>query len=150
MEIEIKEVTLENPPAKKETRELKLNLDFSIKDYDSTRAKHESRIRTLGAKGVKYNDIIDTYTQDNIIGGIVGGTQWYLYYGKLDSKKQCNVKQIKTLVNYQTKTEIERNLKYYDVSKWYSTAFYVSHYKRINALMKRITKELLKNYLRGA
>jgi len=38
MEIEIKEVTPENPPAKKETRELKLNLKFSIKDYDSTRA----------------------------------------------------------------------------------------------------------------
>ena len=117
----------------------KLNLEFSIKSYDSTRAKHESRIRTLGAKGIKYRDIIDVYTEDNIISEIVGSTQFNYYYKELfeGGISKSNVRTLKTFVNYKTKEEIERNLDYIGITKYNSTAFYVSHYKRINALMKR-------------
>ena len=73
--IEIKEVAPQKPA--KETRGLNnFNLSFGIKDFDSTRAKHDSRIRTLGAKRIKYRDIIDVYTEDNIISNIVGSTQF--------------------------------------------------------------------------
>lgn len=145
--IEIKEVAPQKPA--KETRGLKLNLEFSIKDYDATRAKHDSRIRTLGAKGVRYRDIIDVYTEDNIISEIVGSTQFnYFYKGLFEGGiSKSNVRTLKTFVNYKTKEEIERNLEYNDLSKWYSTAFYTLFYSKVNQLMKRITKELLKYYV---
>ncbi len=148
--IEIKKaVAPEKPTAKKETREPVYNLEFGIRNFVATQDKHASKIRTLKAKGIKYRDIISEYTEDNIISNIVSSTQWYYFYRGLfkDSVKKSNVRMLKTFVNNITRQEIQNNLEYEGISKYYDTAFYCSHYKQINASMKRITKEILKNYV---
>ena len=133
----------------REISEKELNLDFSIKDFDATRAKHDSRIRTLKTKHILYSDIIDNYFEDNLLSNIVSDTQFYFYYRDLfkDGVKKSNVRQLKTFVNYKAREAIQRSLEYNDVSKGYDTAFYVMFYSSINKLLTRITKELLKNYI---
>ena len=151
MEREIKEVTPENPPAKKETQELKLNLEFSIKNFDSTRAKHATRIKTLKSKHVLYSDIIDNYFEDNLLSNIVSSTQFHYYYRDSfkDGIKKSNVRSLKTFVNFKARELIQGSLEYNDFSKGYDTGFYVMFYSSINKLLTRVTKELLKNYVGG-
>jgi len=148
-EIEIKKVVAPQNPAR-ETRGLnKLNLDFSIKDFDSTREKHDSRIKTLKSKHVLYSDIIDNYFEDNLLSNIVSSNQWYFHYKDSfkDGITKSNTRSLKTFVNYKTREAIQQSLEYNDVSKGYDTGFYCMFYSSINKLLTRITKELLKNYM---
>lgn len=152
--IEIKEVEApQNRPAKNRTRGLnKLNLSFGIKDYEATRAKHATRIKTLKSKHVLYSDIIDNYFEDNLLSNIVSSTQWNFFYRELfkdNGRTKSNVRTLKTFVNWKTREAIQGSLEYNEISKGYDTAFYVMFYSSINKLLTRVTKELLKNYVGG-
>ena len=129
-----------------------LNLCFGIKSFDCSRAKHESRVKTLKKQGITYRDIIDYYFEDNLTSTIISSTQFNYYYRDLfarEGRTKSNVRTLKTFVNVKTRELIQQALEYEGVSKYYDTAFYCMYYTRINALMKRVLRELLTAYVGG-
>ena len=128
-----------------------LNLSFGVKDYSRSKENHKSRIKTRKNRGRKYRDIIDVYFEDWLTSEIVQSTQFHFYYEDIfkDGVNKSNVRQLKTFVNWKARELIQKGLEFNDLSKYYGTAFYVIHYAKINQLMKKVTRILLKEYLGG-
>lgn len=126
----------------------KYNYDFKVRDLRATKSKH--RVQIQKSKNVPYSEIIDYYAEDNISSDILGSTQWHFRY--MQSKNKLNktlVKELKSLVNYKTREYIGKALVYRNYPKSWDTAFYVSHKTKVDALMKRVVKELMRHFPRG-
>lgn len=112
-------------------------IEFGVKNFNNTQLNHLGKIKVLKANNIKYHEIIGDYTKDNIIHNIKV-SPWFRY-----SRDSITPRNLKTIINYQTKTEIEKNLSDIGLSCKYSTAFYCLFYSSINKLMIRIYKDIL-------
>lgn len=122
----------------------KYNYDFKIKDLRATTSKHKVQIQR--SKNVPYSEIIHRFMEDNILSDIWSSTQWQLrYYRELHTVNNQLVKDLKRFVNYFTREAIRRQLVESGYPKSWDTAFYVSHKAKIDAMMKRIVKELIRS-----
>jgi len=126
---------------------------FGVMNPEKTMQKHQKKIEK--AKDIPYNDIIHEYFEDNVLSNILdkyiyGYNSWIRdsvkkeAYGKIN---KYGLKQIKQVVNMATRDEIKNNLVQQGYPASWDTAFYMAHYKKINKLMERITKEIVRHYL---
>ena len=131
---------------------------YGVLNPSKTRQTHAGKITQ--AKKIPYNEIIHDYFEDNVIQRVIGalggpgGSMWFEYAfrnrASTDKKgaiSKRSLSELKTRVNYCTREEIQKSLEYNGYPPSWDTAFYMAHYTKINALMKRITKELVRNYL---
>lgn len=126
-------------------RKSDMNWNFKIRDAMATRSKHSGRIRRLQEREVKYSEVIDYYTEQNLLSDLYGSTWFQLRYARKKQKlTKTLVKEIKARVNYMTRTYIQRGLEYNGYPKSWDTAFYMRHKTRVDALMKRIAKQLVR------
>lgn len=128
---------------------------FGVKSPEATREKHYGRIKK--AKDIPYNEIIHPYFEENIISKMLGqsGGPGSLWFGSVFTQEvrergaitKRTLKELEGAVNWRTREEIQASLVRNGYPKSWDTAFYMAHYNKINALMKRITKELVKHYV---
>jgi len=124
--------------------------NFAIKDFDSTRYKHRVQIQRIKDSTLTFKEIIDNCTEDSIVSNILNSNYWMYNIGENIKKpvSKTDLRTLKQLVNSFTWKYIQNALDWYNKPKSWSTAFYVSHYKRINQMMTRITKTPIKDHLR--
>jgi len=131
---------------------------FGVMNPEQTMEKHQGRI--LKAKDIPYEEIIDPYFEEqviqNVISGFPGrnaGSLWFYGFeerANVDKKgalMKSSVKELKTVVNWRTRELITDNLIRNGYPASWDTAFYMAHYNKINNMMKRITKEIVRNYM---
>lgn len=128
-----------------------LNFNFAVKDFNKTWDKHRVQIQRIKDGNLKFKEIIDNCTEDSIVSNILNSNYWMFNIGESIKKpiSKTDLRTLKQLVNSFTWKYIQNALDWYDRPKSWSTAFYVSHYARINAMMVRIAKTLIRDYLRG-
>ena len=127
-----------------------MNWNFKLKDARKTRAKHNKTIQRLDKFDVKYNEVIDRFADDMILGKILRSTYWkYHYSGKPKKLSKTLVKEIKSMVNYRTREHIVSGLKSNNYPKSWDTAFYMAHKTKIDAMMKRIAKKAVSYAVKG-
>jgi len=128
-----------------------LNFNFAVKDFDSTQYKHRVQIQRIKDSDLKFKEIIDNCAEDSIVSNILNSNYWIFNIGENIKKpvSKSDLRTLKQLVNSFTWKYIRNVLDWYNKPKSWNTAFYISHYKRINAMMTRITKTLIGDYLRG-
>jgi len=127
------------------------DLNYKIKNLEGTRDKHHGRIKKLKEKSVKYDDIIENRFADDVEDILVSKPWFYRYFKEDIYKKgkltQSDIRSLKTAVNDATRTAIKGSLEFNDLPPSYDTAFYVANYNKINNMMKKVTKEIIKDYL---
>jgi len=123
------------------------DLNFKVKNLQATRDKHASKIKKMKQQDVKYNDIMDRFVDEMILSDVHNSTQ-YQYRARSDLKKdkvkQMDINAVKQIVNWKTREVITKALEYNDLPKSWDTAFYIDNYKKINDVMKKVTKELIR------
>jgi hypothetical protein len=118
------------------------NWEFKLKNYHQTKSKHTPQIRKLKANKVRYSDVMDRYAEDMITSDIYSSTAWQYRYRSKTKPSKTLVRSIKVWVNGQTYRTIQKGLEYAGYPKSWTTAFYITYKKRIDAMMKRVAKEL--------
>jgi len=121
------------------------NWEYKLKNLEATTQKHSGKIQRMKKSDLKYNDVIDYMFEDELLSQIYNST-WFQYRYAREPKKitKSLVRELKTGINGETKRMIERSLEFSGYPKSWSTAFYVKHKKRIDAMMKRVGKQLLR------
>lgn len=128
----------------------KLNYEFSIRSIEDTTNKHIEHINKLKKDKQILKKILDQLEENNISEiwqnhAFVGYSYAYGIVKRLRvNKTQKDLKALKNPINYVTRAHIEYLLQYYNIPKSYATAFYCIYYNRINKLMKRNLKEMIK------
>lgn len=127
----------------------KFNYEFKLRDFEGTKTRHLGQVQKIKAdKEMSFNNIMGSYTEDNIISYLFNDGHYYFeswFKGKEITKTL--LRSLKCLVNTRYRYEIENTLKWNEKPISWATAFYVVNYKKINAEMKAITKEIIKNYI---
>lgn len=130
---------------------------FGIKSPEATTERHYGRIQK--AKDIPYKEIINDYFEGDVTShvisgfpGRVSGSAWYsgVFAPQVREKgamTKTTMRELKGAVNFRTREQITENLIKGGYPKSWDTAFYMAHYDKINAMMKRIVKEIVTNYL---
>ena len=130
---------------------------MGIKSYESTYEKHYGQIKK--AKDIPYKEIVDDYFEEEVIQhvhsgfpGRIGGSGWFSGVFQPEVKEKGGItkttlRSLKGTVNWRTRELITHNLVQHGYPKSWDTAFYMAHYEKINNMMKRIVKEIVKNYV---
>jgi len=120
------------------------NYDFKIKNITKTRRTHKKRIDKVSK--VPYSYVLDRLADDWITSNILRSAYWINYFRNKKRKDltKTQFKNIKMLVNSHTRVIIRKGLEYEGLPKSWDTAFYMAHKTKVDALMKRITRELLR------
>ena len=130
---------------------------FKIKDEASTRSKHAATIRRMKEAGVKYSDIIDYYFDQELLTQVMfpsgqRGNMWFTYYFQPKVKEagtltKTMLRELKSTINGTTRMMIQRSLEYNGYPKSWDTAFYMAYKPKIDSMMTRTAKEIVRNYL---
>ena len=130
------------------------NWSFGVKNERATRNKHAKTIERMKKAGVKYNDIIDRFFEEGLLQSCLYPTDsmWFIYVFKPMVKEagkltKSHLRELKTYVNAVTYDLIQKSLIYNGYPKSWTTAFYMTYYTRINNMMTRVAKEIVRNYL---
>lgn len=127
----------------------KFNYDFKMRDIRSTRAKHKNTIKRMNKTDIKYNQIIDHYFEQELETQIRNDTMYH--YGWVASEvkdygiTQKIIRSIKAHVNSVTKQMIVNSLEYEGYPKSWATAFYLDHKTMIDAMMRRVAKNVVRD-----
>jgi len=126
------------------------DLDFKIKNPEATKNKHASQIKKVKQSDLKFDDVFGRYGEDMIISDVANSTQYQYTVKKSlqkDKPSSFDVRQLKHIINWKTRQKIEKALKDESLPKSWDTAFYMANYNKINNMMKKATKELIRDYL---
>lgn len=126
---------------------------FGVMNPERTMSTHQKKIDK--AKDIPYNEIIYSCFEDDVISTVrqkhLFGMNSYIRDNLgTDEKGRINrqsMKDIKQLVNNVTRDKIKEELISNGYPASWDTAFYMLHYKRINSMMMKITKEIVKGQL---
>ena len=131
---------------------------FEVKSIEVTKRRHAKKIKK--AKDISYNEIVNVWFERDVIQRVISGSPegygrfWFsdifLADLKVDKKgalMKSSLNQLKSTVNYATRAVITERLISCGYPKSWDTAFYMTHYNKINALMKRIMKRIIKEYI---
>lgn len=126
------------------------DFEFKIRNFAATKQKHQKQIKKLKELVITYDDVIRSNVEDFIVTRIMTDGSWWRYYfvprvKEKDRLTQSMLKELKSRVNDAMKYYIRSSLEWNKVPISYFTAFYIAYYKRINALMKRATKQLIRH-----
>lgn len=125
------------------------NYDFKLKDFEATKSRHLGQIKKIKAdKEITYDFIIGNYLADHTINELVGNRYFFFeqwFKGKAITKTL--LRSLKTFINGATREYIKNSLTNENRPVSWDTAIYLVYYKKINAEMKAITKEIIKNYI---
>lgn len=117
------------------------NWDFTLKNYQATRAKHAPQMRRLKQAGATYSQIVGYDFGGEVLSQAY--TSGYFQHVLLKEKPSKSVvRNIKTLVNGTTYRMIQRSLEFYGYPKSWVTAFYITHKKKIDGMMRTVAKQL--------
>jgi hypothetical protein len=121
-----------------------MNFDFKLKNMAGSIEKHYGRIEKIKKSDLKYSDVIDDNFESELISQVYNAT-WFQYrYARVPQVvSQSLVRELKTGVNGVTRNMIRNSLKYAGFPESWDTAFYLKYKGRVDALMKRVTKQLL-------
>jgi len=130
---------------------------FKVLNEAATRNKHAKTIQRMKASGLRFEDIIDRYFEDQALQDSIypqgqRGSMWFSYFFVPHVKEKGKLtkpllRELKTRVNGVVYESIMKNLEYNGYPKSWATAFYMAYYSKINNIMTRITKEIVRNYL---
>jgi len=127
------------------------NYEFSVKDYRATKSKHSPQIRRIQESGVKYDNIIDDRFIDDVTQVLVSKPWFYDWFRQRIQKQgylsKSDLRELKTAINGATRTAITGSLGFGGFPESWTTAFYIIYYKRINAFMTKMTKEVIRDFL---
>ena len=120
------------------------NYDFKLKNMQKTKSAHKGRINKISKSGMRYNDIVDRNFEDELLSKIYNSNYFQYWFGRKPQKiTKTVVRQLKSSVNGHTRQMIRASLKYEGFPESWDTAFYLRYKTRVDAMMKRVTKQLL-------
>lgn len=109
---------------------------FKVRDFNKTEAKHHNRIIKLQDEyKLKYKDVLDSDTWATI--------ETEVHNRLKNWKFGVGTRALATLINAETRHVIANSLEWHDIPKSYDTAFYISHYCKINEGMS----DILQNFI---
>lgn len=131
-----------------------LDLNFKLRGPEGTRQRHIVQINKLKNRGITFDDILPRqppqgdYIAEQAIEQERLQRNPYFIHNIYESGrwKECSqnvAKEMKAAINSATRDEIKFQLKEKGLPESYDTAFYILHYKKTNALMKKILKDNL-------
>ena len=134
-----------------------LKFRYGVKDFQATKQKHQKTIDRMNKTDLKFEDILDSDSYENIALDVCfpsgeRGSLWFSYIMKpkiLERGKvmQNHINSLRTAVNGRTREIIKRLIVAEGYPKSWDTAFYIKYYNKINKLMIRATKTIIKDYI---
>ena len=131
----------------------KLDYDFNIRSIKETKLKHDRIIKKL--KKEYKNELknilndVELILEDEILNTFFANNYNYNLHQLNQFKKerkQKHLKSLKSAINNIARNYITFLLKCKNIPASYATAFYCIYYAKINAIMKKELKNLVKNY----
>ena len=127
------------------------NYEFSVKAPQATKKKHSPEIRRMKERyNVKYDDIIEYRFGYDVMDRISIDPNFSWLRERIIGKghlTKTDLREIKKIVNRVTRKAIKEILGINNIPVSYDIAFYMAYYPKVNALMKKIAKEIIRDYI---
>lgn len=127
------------------------NYEFSVKAPQATKKKHSPEIKRMKERyNVKYDDIIEYRFGYDVMDRMSMSPNFCWLRERIIEKghlTKTDLRKIKKTVNRVTRKTIKDILEIYNIPGSYDIAFYMAYYPKVNALMKKITKEIIRDYI---